>query len=155
MYWSAPVYGYRQTFQPVWATTYAHALDMIKEAVQGERHDELFYDDMIKLAPTQEQKKIIASIRDDERGHNRMFRSMYRELTGQDIPLAAEEPYEKPRSYLSGLVTALFGELAAVERYRTIWSALPPGVYKDTVLGILMDEQKHATKYNYLYALNK
>jgi rubrerythrin len=157
LYWSAPVYGYgyRQTFQPVWATTYAHALDMIKEAVQDERHDERFYDDMIKLAPTQEQKKIIAAIRDDERGHNRMFRSMYKELTGQEIPPAPDEPYQKPGSYLKGLVTALFGELAAVEKYRTIWSALPPGVYKDTVLGIIMDEQKHATKYNYLYTLNK
>lgn len=155
MYWSMPAYAYRQSFQPVWATDYSQALEMIRKAVQGERHDELFYDELIRLAPTQDQKKIIASIRDDERSHNRMFRQMYRELTGRDVEAAADTPFQKPASYLEGIVTALFGELEAVEEYRKIWSGLPAGVYHDTLLGIIMDEQKHATKYNYLYALNR
>ncbi|WP_058303280.1 ferritin family protein [Gorillibacterium timonense] len=148
-------YWYRAEFRPVWATDYSHALQMIKEAVQGEKSDELFYEELIQRAPSKEQKEIIAAIRDDERGHNRMFRDIYRDLTGQEVPAAAELPYVKLSSYPEGLVKALFGELSAVERYRTIWSALPAGVYKDTVLGILMDEQKHASKYNYLITLNQ
>ncbi|WP_223068655.1 ferritin-like domain-containing protein [Paenibacillus caui] len=154
MYW-APPYSYRAPFQPVWATSYPQALELIKQSVQGERNDELFYDELIRLAPTQEQKNIVASIRDDERGHNQMFRAMYKDLTGQEIAAGGNVPYEKIPSYIEGLVTALFGELAAVEKYRRIWSGLPAGIYRDTVLGIIMDEQKHATKYNYLYTLNQ
>ncbi|MNP86610.1 hypothetical protein D3C76_1869540 [compost metagenome] len=46
------------------------------------------------------------------------------------------------------------GELGAVERYRNIWFGLPVGIYKDTVYGIILDELKHAAKYNYLITLN-
>ncbi|MFC5468289.1 ferritin-like domain-containing protein [Cohnella suwonensis] len=139
-----------------WATDYPQALEMIKQAVQGERNDELFYDDLISLAPTREQKTIISSIRDDERIHNRIYRTMYRQLTGQDVPAGSgDEPYAKPSSYATGLAQALFGELGAVEKYRTIAFSLPCGPYRENVVGIIMDEQKHADKYNYLLGLTK
>lgn len=66
-YWRAP------SLVPVWLTTPQQAAELIKESVQGERSDELFYDQLIKMAPNAQQAAIIASIRDDERGHNRMF----------------------------------------------------------------------------------
>lgn len=48
----------RVDFVPIWNTGFPKAVQMIKEAVQGERND--------------------------ERGHNKMFREMYRALTGQE-----------------------------------------------------------------------
>ncbi|MDQ0720330.1 rubrerythrin [Paenibacillus sp. W4I10] len=45
MYVAYP-YGYRYTFTPVWATSSAEALELIKSAVQGERNDEIFYDSL-------------------------------------------------------------------------------------------------------------
>lgn len=138
------------TFQPVWATSYNDALEIMKQSVQGEKADELFYDELIRLAPGKEQADIIASIRDDERGHNRMFREMLHELTGQPAGEGGEETPKKPASYAEGLKTALFGELGAVERYRRLWFGLPTGIYKDTVFGVMLDELKHADKYNYL-----
>jgi rubrerythrin len=153
MYW-AYTYGSRAMFQPVWSVSYQQALDLIKEAVQGERNDELFYDELIKLAPNPEQAAIIASIRDDERGHNQMFRGIYREITGQEIMGISNEQYQRINSYVTGLQRALEGELSAVEKYRKIWFGLPNGIYRDTVLGIILDEMKHATKYNYLLTLN-
>ncbi|MEK4511167.1 ferritin-like domain-containing protein [Paenibacillus sp. FSL K6-2524] len=154
MYWVNP-YWRNSMFQPVWATSTQQALDLIKEAVQGERNDELFYDELIKLAPNSEQASIITSIRDDERGHNYMFRCMYKELTDQDISGISNEQYQRVESYLTGLQRALQGELAAVEKYRKIWFGLPVGIYKDTVFGIILDELKHASKYNYLFTLNQ
>jgi Uncharacterized conserved protein len=154
MYWVYPT-AYRQAFQPLWQTTFQQALAMIREAVQDEAHDEMFYEELIRLAPDQMQRNIIASIRDDERGHNQMFRKIYRDLTGQEIGPAPNVPFNKPVSYLDGLVSALFGELSAVEKYRSIWSGLIDAIYQNTVLGIIMDEQKHASKYNYLYTLNQ
>ncbi|HEY2492139.1 MAG TPA: ferritin-like domain-containing protein [Paenibacillus sp.] len=153
MYWVAPYW--RSSFQPVWSGTPSQALDLMKEAVQGERNDELFYDELIRLAPNSEQATIIASIRDDERGHNHMFRGMFKEITGQEITGISNEKYQRVESYVAGLQLALQGELSAVEKYRKIWFGLPVGIYRDTVFGIILDELKHAAKYNYLLTLNR
>ncbi|WP_339242851.1 ferritin-like domain-containing protein [Paenibacillus sp. FSL R5-0517] len=153
MYVAYP-YGYRYTFTPVWATSTDEALELIKSAVQGERNDEMFYDSLIQLSPDANQATIITSIRNDERGHNQMYRQMYKDLTGQEISGVSNEPVEKVTSYLGGLQQAFQGELAAVEKYRRIWFGLPYGIYKDTVWGIILDEQKHADKYNNLITYN-
>ncbi|TVY02372.1 ferritin-like domain-containing protein [Cohnella terricola] len=129
------------------------ALVLIRKAVEGEREDELFYDYLISVAPSQEEKEIIQSIRDDERKHNRMFRSMYQDLTGQTITAPEEVAFEKPKSYADGIRRALFGELAAVERYRDIRAGLPDRYHRDMVFEIITDELKHAAKYNYILTL--
>jgi rubrerythrin len=131
------------------------ALESIKAAVQGEREDELFYDYLISVAPTKEEREIIASIRDDERGHNKMFRRIYMDFTGMEVPPGGGETFEKPKSYLEGIKKALFGELRAVEKYRAIRKALPIGPYRDILFDIITDEIKHSSKYNYLFDLNK
>ncbi len=130
------------------------ALEGIKAAVQGEREDELFYDYLISVAPTREEKDIIGSIRDDERRHNRLFRKIYKDFTGMEVPLSGEETFERPRSYIDGIKKALFGELRAVEKYRAIRSALPIGPYRDILFDIITDEIKHSSKYNYMFTLN-
>jgi rubrerythrin len=130
------------------------ALEWVKEAVQGEREDELFYDYLISVAPTREEKEIIASIRDDERRHNRLFRKIYKDFTGMEVPSGGEETFERPRSYIDGIKKALFGELRAVEKYRAIRRALPMGPYRDVLFDIITDEIKHSSKYNYLFTLS-
>ncbi|KZL92665.1 ferritin-like domain-containing protein [Clostridium magnum] len=131
-----------------------NSLNLVKEAVSGEREDELFYDYLISVAPSKEEKDIIASIRDDERKHNVMFRRIYKAFTGMDIPSGGEETFQKPSSYLDGIKRALFGELKAVEKYREIRKGLPMGPYRDVLFEIITDELKHASKYNYLYTNN-
>ena len=130
------------------------SLEGIKKAVQGEKEDELFYDYLISIAPTDDEKKIIASIRDDERGHNKMFRQIYKSITGIDLPQGDGEEFTKPASYLDGIKTALFGELAAVEKYREIRRGLPCTMYRDILFNIITDEIKHSAKYNYLFTFN-
>lgn len=131
------------------------ALQLVREAVQGEREDELFYQYLISLAPTQEEKEIIASIRNDEKKHNKMFRKIYRDFTGQEVQSINGEQFERPASYIDGIRKALFGELRAVEKYRRIKQCLPQGIYRDMLFEIITDELKHASKYNYLFTLNK
>jgi len=130
------------------------ALEGVKKAVQGEKEDELFYDYLISVAPTSGEKEIIGSIRDDERRHNALFRSIYKELTSMEVPMGNEETFAKPESYLDGIKKALFGELRAVEKYRAIRRGLPRGPYRDILFDIITDELKHASKYNYLFTLN-
>lgn len=147
-------YWFRSQFVPIWATSTQEAIELMRDSVQGERNDELFYDQLIQLAPNQEQAQVIVSIRNDERGHNQMFRQMYRELTGHEVTGVSNEVPEKFTSYIAGLQKAFQGELSAVEKYRKIWFGLPYGIYKDTLYGIILDEQKHAAKYNNLLLQN-
>jgi rubrerythrin len=134
--------------------TLEEALRIVKDAVQDEREDELFYDYLISVAPTQEEKEIITSIRNDEQKHNKLFRGIYKAFTGKDIETLSNVDFEKPESYIAGVKKALFGELGAVERYRDIIAGLPNRYYRDMVFEILTDEQKHADKYNYILNIN-
>lgn len=131
------------------------SLKLIVEAIKGEKEDQLFYEYLISEAPTQEEKDIIASIRDDEVKHNKMFKQLYKQLTNKEIPSENGEEFVRPASYLDGIKQALFGELKAVEKYRTIWMGLPTQQYRDKLFEIITDELKHASKYNYLYTLNR
>lgn len=140
--------------QPMSYKSLQEALALIKQSVGNEREDELFYDYLISVAPSREEKEIIQSIRDDERKHNQMFRSMYQSLTGQPVMVKADVDFEKPKLYIDGIKRALFGELAAVERYRDIRAGLPDRYYRDMVFEILTDELKHASKYNYILNLD-
>ncbi len=135
--------------------TLEEALELVRNAVQGEREDELFYNYLISVAPTQEEKDIISSIRDDEMKHNKMFREIYYYFTGEELPRNVQAEFKEPENYIDGLRRALFGELAAMERYRIIRAGLPSKYYRDMVFEILTDELKHADKYNYLLTLNR
>ncbi|RKD22283.1 rubrerythrin [Caminicella sporogenes] len=145
-------YGYQNNMRKFYYS-FREALKLVKDAVLGEKKDELFYDYLITKAPTKEEKEIIRTIRNDERKHNKMFRQIYKDFTGMDIKIDEEIEFEKPNSYIDGIKRALFGELKAMEKYRNIRAGLPGRYYRDMVFEILTDELKHADKYNYI--LNK
>lgn len=146
-------YKYYPTYMYVPDYAYPEALRLIRESVGDEREDEQFYDYLLHVAPP-EQQTVIASIRDDEIKHTRMFRQMYWELTGQDIPAAPKAGFQQPANYCDGIIRALFGELAAVARYRKILFGMRFMPYRNMVTEIYTDELMHATKWNYLYTLN-
>lgn len=64
------------------------------ESVSSERKDELFYEYLLSVAPPN-QRGIITTIRDDERKHAKLFREIYWEATGQDIPQSPETGFVK------------------------------------------------------------
>lgn len=150
----APDYSYRMDRLPLSYKPLDRSLELVKAAVQGEREDELFYDYLISMAPTAEEKNIITTIRDDERKHNKFFREIYRFYTGQTIPAPTNVDFQKPSSYIEGIKKAKFGELGAVERYRDIRAGLPDRYYRDMTFEILTDELKHADKYDYILYLS-
>jgi len=129
-------------------------LQLIEQSIQGERNDELFYEALIQMAPRQQDKDIIMRIRDDERKHRRMLRSIYTQLTGRPAPEQPDVPEALPTQYTEGLAKALLGELAAFEKYRTMYLTIDPR-FRDWMFEIMTDEIKHAGYYNYLYTLNK
>lgn len=146
-------YKYYPTYSFVPVYAFPEALNLIVQSVSSEREDELFYDYLLSVAPLA-QREVIISIRDDEAKHVKMFRELYWEVTGRDIPPAPEAAFEKPKDYCEGITRALFGELAAVERYRKILFGFEFLPYRNMITEIYTDELKHASKWNYLFALN-
>ena len=157
--------------------TLAQGVDLIRQSVFDEREDEMFYDSLIKKARTEQEKKIITEIRDDERKHNRILREVYFNLTGQmvsgmgmsDMPSmqmmsnasnmssSLEKSHEthEELEYKTGLEKALFGELEAVIRYRRIMSVMPSGNNYILLMSIMTDEIRHSAMYNFLIHIAK
>lgn len=131
--------------------TLNQAVESIRESVGDEKEDELFYDNLIKQAPTEKEKEIIRSIRDDEKKHNQILRELYYNFTGQVIPVnTATANIDNKLSYKENLEKALFGELNAVVRYRRIMGTMPSGNSYTLLMSIMTDELRHASKYNFL-----
>lgn len=131
--------------------TLNQAIESIRESVGDEREDELFYDNLIKQAPTEKEKEIIRSIRDDEKKHNQILRELYYDFTGQVIPVnTAATNIDTKLTYKENLEKALFGELDAVVRYRRIMGTMPSGNSYTLLMSIMTDELRHANKYNFL-----
>lgn len=131
------------------------ALQLIREAVSGESEDRKFYEYLISVAPTTEEKNIIGGIRDDEISHFGLFRQIYQELTGQTLPPPPQEEFKKPATYCEGLKNAFMGEQGVVPKYRKILFALQDRTQINKLTAIITDELRHASIYNYLYAKNK
>ena len=130
---------------------FQQSLKLIAEAVQREKEDQIFYDYLISNAPTQEQKEIITTIRNDEIRHNQLYRKMYKELTGQDVTLDNDEEFVPPASFEQGIKKARLDEMKAMEKYRVIRQGLPHRYHRDIVFEILTDELKHGSLYNLIY----
>ena len=131
------------------------SLAWMAEAVQVEKEKELFYEHLISVGPTEVDRDLIISIRDDEKEHRNMFRTMYKDFTGQEIKdVKAEDEVKKPDSYLVGIQFGLFEALKEVEKYREIFKGLPEGYYRDAVSDMISDKLKHATMYNFQYTKN-
>lgn len=131
--------------------TLNQAIGLIRKSVGDEKEDEMFYETLIKQAPTEKEKNIIRSIRDDETKHNQILRKLYYEFTGQMLPadtLTSEQ--NTNLDYKANLEKALFGELDAVVKYRKIMGTMPSGNSYTLLMSIMTDELRHANKYNFL-----
>ena len=130
--------------------TLSEALNLIKNAVEGETEDRLFYEYLINNAPSRKDKEIIKGIRDDEIKHAKLFRQLYYEHTGKIIGPDKNVSFEKPASYCDGLIKALMGEQNAVRKYRKILFAMKERSHINTLTEIITDEIRHGSLYNLL-----
>lgn len=128
-----------------------NALSLIQQAVAGEHEDRLFYSYMADHAPTEEDKNIIAGIKDNEIQHYGWFHQIYQDLTGKQVPEQPAEEFTAPDNYCDGLARALMGEQNAVKKYRNILYAMQSRVHINMLTQIITDEIRHAILYNYLF----
>jgi len=158
MLFSMPIYTlnnlYRLNPTPKSYKTLEDSLVLVRDSIQTENEDEISFSYLISIAPTQEEKNIIATIRDDEIKHYKYFKEIYMFYTGQDISPPPIANVLRPKSYIEGITNAEFSELDLVERYRDIRAGLPDEYYRDMVFEIITDELKHTHKYEYILYLS-
>ena len=130
------------------------ALKIIEDAIAGEAEDKMFYEYLIKIAPSMEDRDIIKGIRENELHHATLFRQLYTKLTGKPPAVQQDLTFERPKTYCEGLKNALMGEQNAVRKYRNILFALTDRADINTMTEIITDEIRHGILYSYLYAKN-
>ncbi len=130
---------------------FIQAVELIKQSIDDEKEDEMFYETLIGQAPTQKEKDIIQGIKDDEVRHNQILKDLYHNFTGEIVESASlSKEINENSDYKTNLENALFGELDAVEKYRRILGVMPSGDSYTLIMSIMTDELRHANKYNFL-----
>lgn len=129
------------------------AVEGILNSIKNEKEDEVFYTNLIEMAPDY-AKDIISSIRDDETRHNEILRFVYSNITGEVAKNSDENVQKQEMTYAEGLEKAFFDEIAAVKKYRRIMGAMPNTKLHTLLMSIMTDELRHASLYNYLIHKN-
>jgi rubrerythrin len=129
-------------------------LDLIIEAMKDERHDRRKYALMMGMTNSALIRNQIRFAYVDEGIHYRMFRRIYFELTGKWIDVV-RPPVNLAPTLIENVKTSIDGELGAVEMYRQIRAMLSSNSMRDRLFRIITDEQEHATRFVYIYAILK
>lgn len=129
-------------------------LDLIKDAMQDEKHDYKKYKMMMDMTDNKEINAQINHAYEDEGKHYKMFQKLYEELTGRKVEIPPPE-VERYSRLVDAVKSSVDGELEAVEMYRQIRSMLNGKRHRDMLYEIITDEQEHATRFTYLYAMLK
>jgi rubrerythrin len=129
-------------------------LNLIIEAMKDERADRAKYKTMIDMSKSDKVRKQIEFAFNDEGKHYKMFQQIYYILTGQYMDIPMPEP-KKSEKFIEAIESSINGELEAVELYRKIRSMLANTQLRDMLFEIITDEQEHATRFVYLYSMEK
>ncbi|OGO79510.1 MAG: hypothetical protein A2Y23_09545 [Clostridiales bacterium GWB2_37_7] len=129
-------------------------LDLIKDAMKDERYDNKKYKMMMDMTENKEIRENIRHAYEDEAKHYRMFQEIYEDLTGEDIEIPVPK-VELADRFVDNVKSSIQGELKAVEMYRDIRAMLTSKKHRDILYEIITDEQEHATRFVYIYAMIK
>lgn len=129
-------------------------LNMMKDAMKDERHDNKKYRMMSEMTENKEIRENLRHAYEDEAKHYRMFQDIYEDLTGENIEIPVPK-VELADRFVDNVKSSIQGELEAVEMYRDIRAMLTTKRHRDMLFEIITDEQEHATRFVYIYAMIK
>lgn len=127
-------------------------LSMIEEAVCDERRDSYYYKELMNIVRNPKDREVIRSIYMDEIKHEKLLIEIYKMLTGRNIPDMDCEMIPPTLNIVNNYEKSIFGELEGMEFYRQLYFLFQNQEIRDMLFEIITDEQKHATKFNYLFS---
>ncbi|MCT8137053.1 ferritin-like domain-containing protein [Anaerobacillus sp. CMMVII] len=125
----------------------------ITKAINGEYSAIACYQQLARMAPTQEARDQILEIRNDEIRHFQVFSEIYTTLTGGQLTPQITE--ECPSDYRSGLVTSFKDEQETTDFYLDIAEKLTDPTMKEHFKRASADEQNHAVWFLYFLTHNQ
>ncbi|MCJ8012858.1 ferritin-like domain-containing protein [Paenibacillus sp. KQZ6P-2] len=134
-------------YRPAASPDTALAADLIK-AIDGEYSAINCYEQLAKLAPSEDARKRILEIREDEMKHLQFFSQAYTHLTGQTHKPVQTETCAK--EYRAGLVASFRDEQETVDFYLSLSDRAQDPNLKNQIRRIAMDEQNHAVWFLYM-----
>lgn len=124
----------------------------IAKAIDGEYTAVLCYEQLAKMAPSEEARKQILEIRNDEIRHFQMFSKLYTSMTGRQHTPKLNEPC--PGSYLEGVRSSFKDEQETVDAYLDIFDRAHDPHIKHEFSRAAADEQNHAVWFLYFLKEN-
>lgn len=113
----------------------------IRKAIIGEVHAYYFYQKLAKLAPNEQYRQIILSIRQDEARHYQWFTMILCMIGGQQPQIPCGD---LPRGFVEGVRTAICDELETADFYQDIASRATAYNIQLYFTHASHDEQEHA-----------
>lgn len=127
------------------------SLQTIRDAAAASSNVDAFNRRLLELAPSDEDRAVLASIMSDERTHMQYLREIYKAFTGQDVPFTAPVTVLAiPATYEAGLRSAMFHKFDNAQKHGFILAAMPTGYYQNIIAKMAVDNTVHGAKYNYL-----
>ncbi len=131
------------------------ALITIGRLAEVDAADRALDDHLFDAAPCEEDRGIIAGIRDDKTKRFKLFRQLYYDITGEKLPREKAAAVQLPASYGEGLAKALMDVQSAVRAYKNVLYAMRSRRHVNLVTEIITDALRHLGLYNYLYSKNR
>ncbi|MCL6598956.1 MAG: ferritin-like domain-containing protein [Alicyclobacillus macrosporangiidus] len=123
----------------------------LQNAINNEASTIEFYEVLGGMAPPR-YRDFVTHAREDEMVHLRMFRRLYRRLTGHEPSVQVRAT--KFSSYKEGLELAFRSELEAAELYRDMYLSTRVPKIRDILFRAMTDEMEHAQRFNFLYGVS-
>lgn len=127
-------------------------ISQLAGAINDQAGAVLFYDKLEEMAPSQ-YRDFVTHAKNDEMEHVRLFRKLYRRLTGYQPSVQAETTQFS--SYKEGIDIAFRRELEAAELYRDMYLSTRVPKIRDTLFKTMTDEMEHAQRFNFLFTLSQ
>jgi len=127
---------------------YPQFIKELQKAIQGERDATLFYQELLKVAPTENAQYALEIAIKDEKEHYQTLQKLLFNLTGEYYQPQNKEI--KFKHFYDGLQISFFSELEAFEMYKMIYLSTYCPTIRDIFYEIQNDEIKHASLFNWV-----
>lgn len=130
------------------------ALELMKKACEDEKADILLIECLMAMAPCKEDKALLKEICDSERRNMELLKTVYHQLTCEELNFKGRVRFRKPCSYCQGIKRGLKDEIHSITVYRQILYALQCPTHINMITDVLTNEMRNASLFQYLYSTN-
>ena len=128
------------------------SLELIQYAINNETNYLVTIEQLIQIAPTDEEKSLLLNIYKDDKNHYNYFTEVNDKYLSQNSKIT--QPVQNIYTYINVIKKLKLDKLNAVKIYRDIYARIFDSYYKQILFEIITDELIHAQICGYILYLN-